>query len=364
MSWDRELTPLKDLYEIIVPIGEGAYGQVYKGRNIMTKELVAMKKINRQFNDGFPFSSIREIALLKSVKHPNIVSLIDVVTDRNLDVYLIFDYAEYDLDYILKNYQLSISQIKSYMRQLFLGLYVLHQKNIFHRDLKPKNILVKASNIIEIADLGLAKQISPIEQKNRKKAMTSTVITIYYRPLELFFRTPIYGPEVDIWSLGCIFYEMIKQKPLFYTDKVKKANTDEMNEMFVVQKIFEICGMPSEEDWPGWKSLSENIKLFDSLKELGKTHMNGNLDSYLTDNLPREYKDAKPLLLQMLQLNPAKRLKIEDLLVNPFLHNIENSLDPVRLPRLQIAEQTDVQKKRQPPNKTEGLSPRKPYPKL
>lgn len=358
-TWDRALTPLTDLYEKIVEIGEGAYGKVFKGQNKITKEFVAMKLINRQFGDGFPYSSIREIALLQSInKHKNIVNLIDVITDRNLDVYLIFDYAEYDLDYILKHTPLAENHVKSYMCQLLLGLYVLHQKNIYHRDLKPKNILVKASNVIEIADFGLAKQISPSEREKRKKAMSSTVITIYYRPLELFFKVPKYGPEVDIWSLGCIFYEMIKRRPLFYSKEVKKSNTDELNEMFVVQQIFSICGVPTEEDWPGWKSLSENSKLFESTK----IQTTGNLDSFLTEHLPKEFMGAKPLLLGMLQLNPAKRLSIDDLLINEYLHNVGDSLDPLRLPKLQLEEQC-VFLKKQHQIKTDDLHPPRPLPK-
>lgn len=359
--WTKELTPLSDIYEKICEIGEGAYGKVYKGQNIISKEFVAMKLINRQFGEGFPFSSIREIALLKSVKHKNIVNLIEVVTDRNLDVYLVFDYAEYDLDYILKSISLEENYVKSYMRQLLLGLYVLHSKNIYHRDLKPKNILVKATNIIEIADFGLAKQISPIEREKRKKPMSSTVITIYYRPLELFFKVPKYGPEVDIWSLGCIFYEMIMRKPLFYTKEVKKSNSEEMNEMYVVQQIFSICGVPTEKDWPGWKSLSENSKLFQS----EKIESTGDLDSYLTSHptgkLPSNFMGAKPLLLAMLQLNPAKRLSIEQLLTNEYLRNFENSLDPQRLPRLKIHEQSENQKKHK--QKVENLHPVKPVPR-
>lgn len=361
-SWEKQLTPLKDLYEIIVVVGEGAYGEVYKARNILTRDLVAMKKIKRQFGDGFPYSSIREIALLKSVQHPNIVRLIDVITDRNLDVYLIFDYAEYDLDYILKTAPLSEKQIKSYMRQLLFGLYVLHQRNIFHRDLKPQNILVKASNVIEIADIGLAKQISP---KRRKKTMTSTVITIYYRPLELFFKAPVYGPEVDIWSLGCIFYEMIKRRPLFYTPMVRKENTESVNEACVVQQIFTICGYPTEEDWPGWTSLSESTELFKSIK----VQPTGNLDSFLTSELPTEYIKVKPLLLSMLQLNPKKRLPIEDLLTNEYLHNINNCLDPSQLARLSILEKYESKRQQQQQQqqalrnqqRNDDIAPRKVY---
>ncbi|OHS95585.1 Cyclin-dependent kinase C-1 [Tritrichomonas foetus] len=329
--------PIKELYDIISVVGKGAYGEVYKARSLKTFETVAMKKINRKNSgsEGFPVTTFREIMLLKSLNHPNVANLIEIITDTNYDVYLVFEYTEYDLDYLLRRVKLSIEQVKSFMRQMLFGLYAIHQRYIFHRDLKPQNILVKNNNVIQIADFGLAKQISP----NQKERMTPTVITIYYRPLELFFTAPKYTQQVDIWSLGCIFFEMMTNRQLFVTKNVVKENNDEANEMAVVQQIFTICGYPDDNDWPGWRDLPK-ASLYLNMKDNSKLQT-GNLERYLTKELPPQYQEAKPILLGMLQFNPEKRLSIEEILTNPYLHSIQDSLEPQNIPLITMPTRSD-----------------------
>lgn len=146
---------------------------------------------------------------------------------------------------------------------------------------------------------------------------------------------------------------------------VRKENTESVNEACVVQQIFTICGYPTEEDWPGWTSLSESTELFKSIK----VQPTGNLDSFLTSELPTEYIKVKPLLLSMLQLNPKKRLPIEDLLTNEYLHNINNCLDPSQLARLSILEKYESKRQQQQQQqqalrnqqRNDDIAPRKVY---
>lgn len=351
-NWWSNLTPYDEKYKTINTIGKGQYGEVRKAKNILTGEIVAVKEIKRESNDGFPFNTLREIEILQSIKHQNIVDLIEVFTDRNLLVYLVFDYAEYDLGTLLHQnsiyFKLSERHIKSYMRQLILGMYALHQSLIYHRDLKPQNILVKKSNIVNIADFGLAKQV--FEQATRMKNMTPGLITLFYRPLEIFLQAPKYGLEVDIWSLGCIFYEMMTARVLFQSQNFRKDNSDKENENATVQQILTICGSP-DKDWPEWRNLP-NSKLYQSLKISNQ----GNLNDFLTRTLPPQYQAAKPLLLGMLHYNPKERWSLQRILTDPFLHNINNSLDPARLEPLPIPERND-DSSQSTRKKVQGLNP-------
>lgn len=211
---------------------------VYKAQNTQTGEYVAIKKIRlEKEEDGVPSTAIREISLLKNLKHPNVVELKEVLFSQE-QLYLVFEYLEYDLKKYMKkvNSALPAAQTQSFLYQLLQSLVFLHSNRIFHRDLKPQNLLISDDGkTIKLADFGLARAFGlPI------KTYTHEVVTLWYRCPEILLSQKHYSLGVDLWSTGCIFAEMAQKKPLFMGDS-------EIDQIF---KIFKVLGTPNENNWP------------------------------------------------------------------------------------------------------------------
>lgn len=214
-------------YKSVQRIGEGATGNVYKGVDILeNNKLIAIKKIKLEFfpsYGGIPFEALREISILKELSHPNIVVLLDVLYDASKPkLRLIFDYFECDLHQFMENTKLfgnpiSNQTIKMFSRQLLSGISYLHKHRIIHRDLKPKNILINPKDmILKIADFGMARTLNTLPIT---KQFTPLVATFNYRAPEIFAergdRKSQYGPSVDIWGMGCIFFQLYENETLF-----------------------------------------------------------------------------------------------------------------------------------------------------
>lgn len=155
-------------YEPVAEIGGGAYGTVYKARNTVSGQFVALKSVRVQTDqNGLPVSTVREVALLKRLEqfeHPNVVRLMDVCatqrSDQETKVTLVFEHVDQDLKTYLEKAPasgLSPERIKDLMKQLLCGLAFLHSNCVLHRDLKPENILVTSQGQVKLADFGLAR---------------------------------------------------------------------------------------------------------------------------------------------------------------------------------------------------------------
>lgn len=194
-------------------LGEGTYGVVYKCQNKESQEFVAVKKIRLENEDeGIPSTAIREISILKQLKHPNIVELKDLIHGEK-KLHLIFEFLDYDLKKFLdqNNGPLHPQLVKSYLYQLLDGITYCHSKRILHRDLKPQNLLIDKDGRIKLADFGLARAFGiPI------KTLTHEILTLWYRAPEILLGQKEYSTPVDIWSIGCIFYEMAHRSKIFY----------------------------------------------------------------------------------------------------------------------------------------------------
>ncbi|XP_046894132.1 cyclin-dependent kinase 6 [Hypomesus transpacificus] len=287
-------------YEILVEIGEGAYGKVYKAREVRDQQrLVAVKKLNipKDPDGGIPPFMIREVAVLRKIEyfnHSNIVKLLDVsavMRGRSMDLTLVFEYIDQDLSAFLAkvpNTGLSLDKIKDVMRQLLQGLDFLHVNMLVHRDLKPDNVLISSLGEVKIADFGMARIYT------YHIALTPCVVTLWYRAPEVLLRSS-YMTSVDMWSAGCIFAELFLLRPLFsgYT------------EMQQLQKIFEVIGLPSEEDWPVESPISYSPKL-----------ASGATCTQLLSTLGQEDND---LLFQCLAFKPTNRISASRALTHPFL---------------------------------------------
>ena len=213
------VAPPGELYKIISQVGEGTFGKVYKAQNTTTKLHVALKRIRMESEkDGFPVTAMREIKLLQSLRHPNIVQLYEMMVSNGEyslciikassplyllgSVYMVFEYMDHDLTGVLSQTQFSFTDahLKSLCRQMLAGLAYLHHKGVIHRDIKGSNILINNRGELKLGDFGLAR----FYQKRRCTDYTNRVITLWYRPPELLFGATVYGPEVDMWSAGCV----------------------------------------------------------------------------------------------------------------------------------------------------------------
>ncbi|EGD82562.1 CMGC/CDK/CDC2 protein kinase [Salpingoeca rosetta] len=282
-----------DRYEKIEKIGEGTYGTVYKAKLITSGELVALKKIKLETEEeGVPSTAIREISLLKELNHRNVVRLIEVIHSEH-DLHLVFEFLDCDLKKHMEvSRQLAPDLVRSYLFQLLKGIEFCHTHRILHRDLKPQNLLIDSDGNIKIADFGLARAFGiPV------RAYTHEVVTLWYRAPEILLGARQYACPVDIWSIGCIFAEMVTTRPLFPGDS-------EIDELF---RIFRYLGTPNEHVWPGVSELPDFKTTFPQWKRQDLAKLVPGLDPTGLD-----------LLEQMLRYAPSARISATRALRHPY----------------------------------------------
>lgn len=297
-----------DNYEKLEKIGEGTYGIVYKGRDKMSGQIVALKKIRLETEDeGVPSTAIREISLLKELDHPNIVNLLDII-HSDTKLYLIFEFLDLDLKKYMDSTApkgLSKELVKSYTHQLLEGLYFCHSHRILHRDLKPQNcnylklmlVLIDQQGRLKLADFGLARAFGiPL------RTYTHEVVTLWYRSPEILLGSKHYSTAVDMWSVGCIFAEMVNRHPLFPGDS-------EIDEIF---RIFRILGTPNEDIWPGVSQLPDFKPTF---------------PYWSPQNLQKFVEKLEPagveLLKEMLAYNPADRISAKRARLSSYFNDLD-----------------------------------------
>jgi serine/threonine protein kinase len=276
-------------YKILEMLGEGTYGRVYKAIQLSTGKTVAVKRTKAEnLKEGISAVNLREVCFLKSLRHPGIVSLQSViVSESNLD--LIFEYMQGDLRAYIDSIKHPVPEkiMKKFLTQMLTALYYCHSNRIIHRDLKPQNLLVDGYLNIKIGDFGLARAFQiPM------RPYTPSVQTLWYRAPEILIGCRCYTTAIDIWSIGCIFSEMITTFPLFSGS----------SEMDVILNIFQKLGTPNAETWPEFAS-------FEYPKELPDWKKVTFADVYT--ELSTEGID---LLSRMICINPEFRISAIDAL--------------------------------------------------
>ncbi|GBE61481.1 cell-cycle-associated kinase CDK [Babesia ovata] len=299
-----------DIYKCLNKISEGTYGSVYRALDTQTGEIVALKHIKfheAHWKEGFPISYLREISILLELRHPNILSVKEVVTNGRKDqYYMVMEYVEHELKSLLheRKPDFTLSERKCLLHQLLLGVAYIHEHWVLHRDLKTTNILYNNRGVLKICDFGMARKFGqPI------KNYTQNVVTHWYRAPELFLGQEKYTEAVDMWSVGCIFAEIISGKPLF--TGVNDADT--------LDKIFRCCGSPTKDNWPDFTKLPlvrdgrfPITSYKPNFHAFSKTNMGANEGCYMTEL-------GMDLLMKMLTLDPSKRISAKEALNHPYL---------------------------------------------
>ena len=275
---------------------------MYIATHEKTGERAALKKIKLECEDeGVPGTTLREVSLLKELHHPNVVQLKDVFyMPQESKLYLCFEYCDFDLKKYMKSlqYKLSGECIKSFTYQMLNGLSWCHSHRIFHRDLKPQNVLVDPKQgTLKLADFGLARAFTvPL------RTYTHEVVTLWYRAPEILLGQKEYALPVDLWSVGCVLGEMTTGRPMFPGDS-------EIDEIF---KIFQLLGTPTEEMWPNAKALPD---------------WNGAFPAWPKKDLKKDYSAlgtaGLDLLEQLLMFDPEKRIVGKDTLEHPYFDGFD-----------------------------------------
>ena len=299
-------------YERICQVGEGTYGKVYKARCMQSNDLVALKRIRMEMDkEGFPLTAMRECRLMQRVHHRNVLSLLDIIYSKAY-IYMVFDYLEYDLNGILAHpdHQYAAPHVKCLLRQMLSGADYLHRRGILHRDIKGSNILISRRGLLKLADFGLARLYS-----HQRQDCTNRVITMWYRPPELLLGATSYGPEVDVWGIGCLFVEMFTKRPLF-------PGADEISQL---NAIYKLCGTPTPDDWPTITQLP-----WYSLVKLKKAMYPRLLRDFVSDTIGSD--EGFRLLEGMLSLNPERRFTADQALQSRYFSESPSECEPETLP--------------------------------
>jgi len=292
----------------IRPIGRGAYGIVCSAVNSETSEEVAIKKIGNAFDNRIDAKrTLREIKLLRHMDHENIVAIRDIIRppsrDTFNDVYIVYELMDTDLHQIIRSNQpLTEDHCQYFLYQLLRGLKYIHSAHVLHRDLKPSNLLLNANCDLKICDFGLARTTSETD------FMTEYVVTRWYRAPELLLNCSEYTAAIDVWSVGCIFMELLNREPLF-------PGRDYVQQL---RLITELIGSPEDQDLGFLRS--DNARRY--IRQLPR---------YARQPLDRKFPNMQPaavdLVESMLRFDPARRITVEQALAHPYLATLHDIND-------------------------------------
>jgi len=304
-----EQEPILDGYDRTDLIGQGAYGVVFRGVRRASGETVAIKRIpfgENNMEGGVPCAVIREISLLRELNHPNVVRLLDVIQaqDQPGGLYLVFEYVAHDLKTYMDSQQASEDPsqrhglpketVRSFMRQILEGVCFCHMYRVLHRDLKPHNLLISHDGTqLKLADFGLAR-LSALPAG----LYTHEVVTLWYRAPELLLGAQRYSSAVDVWSIGCIFAEMISGYALF-------PGRSDIDQLF---KIFQRRGTPTSDIWPA----VENLPLYNREFPQWQPRL-------ITDFVRVDCQYATDLLEKILRYDPDQRISCRAALEHPYI---------------------------------------------
>jgi protein kinase len=283
-------------YEVIGPIGDGAFGTVMKCLEKETGQFVAIKKMkerHRTWEECLELKEVKSLRKIGKIGHENIVEMKTVFRENDF-LHLVFELCGPSLLSAIKQHPSGLPEafIRSTISQLLSGLQVIHQQGFFHRDIKPENLLF-SGDTLKIVDFGLAREI------RSRPPYTQYAGTRWYRAPEILLRNTFYNAPVDIWAVGAITAEMFTMRPLF-------QGSSETDQIF---KICSILGPPTTLTWP------EGVKL---AARLGVKFVNSP-PTALGPAVPNASLEAIEFIQALLALDPNKRPSAKKALTLPFL---------------------------------------------
>ena len=300
-------------YAPIKPIGKGAYGVVCSARELETNRKVAIKKIVNAFENVVDAKrTLREIKLLRHLRHENVIDIIDCVKPRAKDafedVYLMYDLMDTDLYQIIRSSQsLTDEHCQYFVYQILRGLKYIHSADVLHRDLKPGNLLLNANCDLKICDFGLAR--TALVDAEASEFMTEYVVTRWYRAPELLLSCAEYTSAIDVWSVGCIFAELLGRKTLF-------PGKDYVHQLNLIMRVIGTPQNPSELDFINNEKAKRYIKSLPVTARCSFQKL-----------FPNASPKAVDLVDKMLVLDPARRITVEEALAHPYLESLHDEVD-------------------------------------
>lgn len=298
-------------------LGEGTYANVYRGtlRSDPSKVFAIKRiKIVKNFTDGLAPDAIRELKFLQELSHPNIIKLETVFSSKDESINIVLEYLPGgDLEQLIRDsngVRYGAADIKAWMGMISRAIWFCHENFVLHRDIKPNNLLIAADGEVKLADFGLARSFSEPYRR-----MTSNVITRWYRPPELLFGAKHYSGAVDIWSVGCVFAELVLRIPYMAAD----------TEIGQVDLVCRAIGTPTEENWPGVTKLPEYT--------VSEPHTPVVPRALYLDRFRTVGHDGVDLLMAMLTLDPRKRITAREVLEHPYWSSEPKPTANKHLPR-------------------------------
>jgi len=314
-------------------LGQGASSDVFCAE---TKTLDAVKVAIKRLKLVVPKASTedlvpREVGILKEIgAHPNLIVMLELVRDAEGHAFIVLEWMQHDLRGLIRSpysNHFSRAQVKGYAIQFMRGVAHCHAHNYIHLDLKPENVLVSAKGEVKLTDFGLAERYDPALAHNK------SVVTYWYRPIEVFYRTPRFEFSIDMWSAGCIVAELLLNKVLLAGESEDKQP----------ECIYALCGTPIENGWPGAAQLPQYV----SPPTAHKRDLDGALRVHnKTSRAGFFTKHAIDLLDRLLALDPEKRITAADALAHPyFIDESPKPLEPWLMPMYDISYFGSVRRK-------------------
>ncbi|ETV95686.1 CMGC/MAPK protein kinase [Aphanomyces invadans] len=306
-------------YRAIHVLGEGSYGVVCSATDSTTHKTVAIKKITPMAGDEWDAKhTLREIRLMRYFgDHPNIASLENLSTCIEKDeLYIMMGLVDTDLHRLIQSKtKLEDNHVAAIMYQLLSGAKALHENGVLHRDLKPGNILISKNCDVKITDFGLSRYVphgrTSVQQalgKHPSQLMTEYVVTRWYRPPEIMLApNGTYADAVDMWSIGCIFAELLNRKPLF-------PGTDFIDQL---TRVFSVLPVPPKEK-RGYTVEGDALKFLESLPRCSP--------QALTKVFRKASPEAVSLLRRLLCINPTRRITADQALQHPYFKAVRAQL--------------------------------------
>ncbi|XP_075993763.1 serine/threonine-protein kinase NLK [Genypterus blacodes] len=285
------------------PIGYGAFGVVWSVTDPRDGKRVALKKMPNVFQNLVSCKRVfRELKMLCFFKHENVLSALDILQPPHIDyfeeIYVVTELMQSDLHKIIVSPQpLSSDHAKVFLYQILRGLKYLHSAGILHRDIKPGNLLVNSNCVLKICDFGLAR----VEESDESRHMTQEVVTQYYRAPEILMGSRHYSNSIDIWSVGCIFAELLGRRILFQAQSPIQQ----------LDLITDLLGTPSME---AMRTACEGARAH----IVRGPHKQPSLPVLYTLSSQATH-EAVHLLCRMLVFDPSKRISAKDALAHPYL---------------------------------------------